>query len=397
MFDSISIGTSSLLNHAKGLRVVGNNLANVNTPGFKSSQLQFSDMFAKGSDNPQLASGDGNGSGMGTGVASLGAQISFRAGVDQTTGNPLDVAIDGNGFFVIKRDDELMYTRSGDFRFDQDGILVNSHGDQVMGLNENGQLVTINVSTLDRNPPKQTANVVFEGALSSPATGTPVPFTLNGVTVIDAHGVNRSIDLRFTFTRNDPVSEYAVDMVKTGADAVPVGTLKFVNGQPMVGFETLTFDYKPGDDPAMSVKLDFAKVTTVTTNSTLGVKSQDGYALGLKTDQSIGQDGTIKIMYSNGKDAKGQRIALADFQTDESLVESTGGAFFKREAEPVSYGYAGDGSFGKLNAGHREGSNVDLAEEFGNLILMQRGYQAASHVISTANDMIQQLFDMKGR
>ena len=101
--------------------------------------------------------------------------------------------------------------------------------------------------------------------------------------------------------------------------------------------------------------------------------------------------------YSNNQTGKGVRLALAQFVTEGDLQEVSGGVFEKHSGAPVRYGYAGAESFGTLSLGHREGSNVDLAEEFGNLILMQRGYQASSHVISTANDMIQQLFDMKGR
>jgi len=115
------------------------------------------------------------------------------------------------------------------------------------------------------------------------------------------------------------------------------------------------------------------------------------------TEPSIDADGTVTVHYSNNQSAKGPRLALAQFQTEDDLSEIAGGMFALREGAAVRYGYAGGDEFGALVAGHREGSNVDLAEEFGNLILMQRGYQASSHVISTANEMIQQLFDMKGR
>lgn len=395
MFDSIFIGTTGLLNHAKGLRVVGNNLANVNTPGFKSSAMQFTNMFEQGSGNTQLSSGYGNGSGMGTGLSTLGTQISFRAGLDQATGNPLDLNINGNGFFAIKRDGELMYTRSGDFRFDTDGILVNSQGDQVMGLDENGQLNTISVETLGRSLPKTTTNVVFGGVLSSTVTTAPVPFNVNGVTVIDPEGVNRPLNIRFT---NAGAGTYSVAVTTEAGAAVATGSIQFTAGAPVAGSDSISFSYTPAGGTAFDVKLDFSKnVSSAPGSSTLSFRSQDGYAVGVKTDQTIQADGTLKIQYSNGQTALGQRIALADFQTDQALIESGGGAFKKVDGETVEYGYATVGSFGNFVAGHREGSNVDLAEEFGNLILMQRGYQAASHVVSTANDMIQQLFDMKGR
>ena len=107
MFDTINIGTSGLLVHAKGLRLVGNNLANVNTPGFKSAQLQFAELFDQQGGTPQQ-SGASHSEGLGTGLTSIGSQINFKAGLDQSTGNPLDLNIDGNGFYAIKREGQSL-------------------------------------------------------------------------------------------------------------------------------------------------------------------------------------------------------------------------------------------------------------------------------------------------
>jgi flagellar hook protein FlgE len=137
-------------------------------------------------------------------------------------------------------------------------------------------------------------------------------------------------------------------------------------------------------------------VTSLAQTSTLAASSQDGYEAGTKVDQTIGSDGVVTIHYSNGQTGEGGRLALADFRTERDLEEIGGSMFVMNKDGQVQYGAAGSGSYGSLLAGHREGSNVDMAEEFSNLILMQRGYQASSHVISTANDMIQELFDMKG-
>lgn len=392
MFDSISIGTSGLLNHAKGLRVVGNNLANVNTTGFKSSQLQFTNLFEQGSGAGQLGSGGGNGSGAGTGLGSLGLDISFRAGLDQTTGNPLDVSINGNGFYAIKRDGQLLYTRAGDFRFDEKGFLVNSVGDRVQALDSGGQLGDITLDNLTRSLPKATATVVFNGSISNAAPTTPPVNTgVNNVMVLDANGVDHPVKLSIA---NAESGSYTVTVMDAAGETVATGTIKYAGIVPVAGSDTMTFSYAPGGADPVEVKLDFSK-TSLSAVANIGVASQDGYVGGVKTDQTIDADGTLTVHYSNGQTAKGPRIALADFQAGDALEEAGGAAFRKNAGAQVIYGYAGADSFGQLVAGHREGSNVDLAAEFGNLILMQRGYQAASHVVSTANEMIQQLFDMR--
>lgn len=392
MFDSIAIGTSGLLNHAKGLRVVGNNLANVNTPGFKSSQLQFANLFDQGGTHGSQSAQSGDLSSTGAGLASLGSQVNFRAGIEQGTGNPLDLLINGNGFFVIKREEQLLYTRSGDFRFDDNGILVNATGDHVMSQDSAGNLVDITLDKLQTNPPKATSAIKFSGTI--PGSSTTTDSTLADIAVIDPSGVTRKLGV--TFHPNGDNS-YLVTVKDEAGAALGTGTVSFLaSGDVVAGTDSVTVNYKPANTAAFDVKLDFsANVKMGGTGLQLNF-TQDGYASGVKTDQTIDADGYIVAQYSNGQKAKGQRVVLADFVTDSGLHEAGGSAFSADKGKSVLYGYSGQDTFGKLTPGRREGSNVDLAEEFGNLILMQRGYQASSHVISTANDMIQQLFDMKG-
>jgi flagellar hook protein FlgE len=395
MFDIIFIGTSGLLNHAKGLRVVGNNLANVNTPGFKSSQLQFANLFERNSSAAAQSDSSGNLAQTGSGLASLGSQVNFRAGLEQGTGNPLDLAINGNGFFAVKRGDTLLYTRSGDFGFNDTGILVNAAGDHVQGLDASGQLADITLGTLGRSPAKATGAVMFAGELSSTIATPPIDVSVAGVTVLDANGVNQPLTLSF---HNDGAGTYTVTVKDAANATVSTGVIAFAGGAPLAGKDALTFSYAPAGQAASDVKLDFSALVNLPSSAVpIRVQSQDGYGAGVKTDQTIGSDGVLTAQYSNGQSATGARLALADFVTEAALAEAGGSAFRMVGGATVHYGYAGTDSFGKLAPGRREGSNVDLAEEFGNLILMQRGYQASSHVISTANDMIQQLFDMKGR
>lgn len=395
MLDTLLIGTSGLLGYSQGLRVVGNNLANVNTPGFKKSQPEFSDLFDKGS-NAAHANGRSGGGSRGVGLNTLGAQINFKSGIDQGTGNPLDVMIDGNGMFVIRRDDQLLYTRAGDFQFNAQDILVNTSGDHVQALDSSGKLADVQLGTLARNPPKATSTIKISGNLTSTVATPAIDATMTGLNIIDAAGASHTVNLIFK-DEGGGNFKVTVNDVATGT-AVGTGELKFNSGFLLPGFDVVTFAYSSATVPAFDVKLDFtSNVNSFPTPSSLSLVSQDGYLAGSMTEQGIGADGTLSIRYSNNQTAKGPRLALANFHALGDLVQVGGGAFSAAAQLPVQYGYAGVDAYGKLAPGHREGSNVDLAEEFSNLILMQRGYQASSHVISTANDMIQELFDMKGR
>jgi flagellar hook protein FlgE len=393
MFETINIGTSGLLTHAQGLRTVGNNLANVNTPGFKSGQLVFSDLFNKGAGGGGQSGAAGSG-GHGGGLGSLGTHVNFKAGLDTSTGNPLDVNIDGNGFYAIERDGQILYTRSGNFHFDEKGILVNAAGEHVKGLVD-GKLVDVSVENLDRSLPKATTKVAFRGNLTSTVLTPPINPSLRSVAVYDTEGVSRPINLSF---KNTGSGGFEVTVTDAAGATLATGTIKFAGGFPVADANSIAFSYAPAGAKPFDVRLDFSEnVTSLVDQTTLSMASQDGYAAGVRTDQSIDSNGTIKLYYSNGQTADGPRLALANFRSASELEQQSGSAFSLKQGGQAEYGHAGDATFGTLRAGHLEGSNVDLAEEFGNLILMQRGYQASSHVISTANEMIQQLFDMKSR
>lgn len=395
MFDTISIGTSGLTTHSKGLKVVSNNLANVNTPGFKRSQLQFGALFEQGGGG-QYAPRQNTVTG--GGVEATMTKLSFRTGVDQSTGNPLDLAIDGNGLFVVKRDDKLLYTRSGDFRFDANNVLTNTAGDKVQGLDSGGKLVDVTLENLGFSKPKPTGTVTLKGNLTATVAVPPIDATVNAVTIYDSVGNSHSVNLTFKDMGGGVFNVSIADATAaTGAAPMATGTLTFAGGAPLDGKNTVTFKYAATGVAPFDVKLDFKGATSLLTSTTLQAASQDGYAAGVLADQAIDTEGNVSVRYSNNQTSKGARLAMAEFRTEDDLQEIAGGMFERRSGAEVRYGHAGSESFGALAPGHREGSNVDLAEEFGNLILMQRGYQASSHVISTANDMIQQLFDMKGR
>jgi flagellar hook protein FlgE len=390
MFDSIMIGTSGLLVHSKGLRTVGNNLANVNTPGYKGSELEFAELVEQGSGQTAQDAGAASGGGLTT----LGTHISFRAGLDQATGNPLDLSVDGNGFYTVKRGDELLYTRDGQFHFDDRGILVNSSGDHVQALDANGKLTDVVLGALERSMPKATSTVKLIGNLNATVATPAVDDKVNAITVFDADGGTHAITLSF---KNNGDGDYTVTATDAAGTTLNTASLKFSGGFPTADTSTMSFTYTPAGGSAMLLNFDFSQgVTSLAQSTSLALQSLDGYLAGTSVDQSIDAEGTLNVKYSNNQTAKGPRLALANVQVEGDLEAAGGSMFTARAGAQVRYGHAGADDFGKLQVGHREGSNVDMAEEFSNLILMQRGYQASSHVVSTANDMIQELFDMKG-
>jgi flagellar hook protein FlgE len=392
MLDSIYIGMSGLLGYSRGLKVISNNVANMNTPGFKASQLQFGDLFYSGGNAAQGNANPGGG-GLKTGTTTL----NFRQGEFRQTGNNMDLAIDGDGLFVLRNDaGEIRYSRAGQFEFNGEGILVNrADGAKVLGLDANGKLAEIHISGSRSNPPKATASLKFTGNLS----GDDVDHTIDGVKVFDSVGGEHTLKLAFTNGAPATPGTWTVT-VTDGTTTVHTGTIKFVNGLPDPAASTLSFTYSPSGVPAIPLSINFAENATsfaAGTTSTLVFSTQDGYAAGVLTQAGVDEQGRLKLTYSNGQSTHDQRLALAHFDTESSL-EALGGNLFKSANDAaVHYGTAGTEAFGDVSAGMVELSNVDLSREFGDLIVTQRGYQASSQIVSTANEMIQQLFDMKSR
>lgn len=390
MFDTIYIGMSGLSGYAKGLKVIGNNLTNVNTPGFKSSQLQFADLFYQ---NDQI--GDGK-TQYGSGLNTLATTTNFQPGSPSQTGNPLDLAIDGDGFFILRNAKGTQYTRSGQFQFNEAGYLIDPNtGSRVAGM-ENGRLIDISINALRTNPPKVTSEVTFTGNLSSTAT---TDFTLNGVKLFDPEGGEHSVTLVFKNNSATTPGNWTVT-ISDELGTLGTGTLQFLGGTPSAASSVISFTYARPGSSAFSVDLNFSdNVTSFASanSSTLAMNTQDGYGTGALTGASFDTDGNLITSYSNGQSGRGARLALALFTSNQDLLAIGNNQFETVSGQRVYIGSPGDGAFGSLRAGSVEGSNVDLAQEFSNLIVMQRGYQASSSTITTTNEMIQQLFDMRGR
>jgi len=384
---------TGLLGYSRGLRVIANNTANMNTPGFKSSNLQFTDMFYSGR-NGAGAQGSGN---LGHGLNTTGTVLSFKSGELRQTSNTLDLAIDGDGLFILRNaSGEITYTRAGQFEFNADGVLVTrGSGSKVMGQSADGSLVEISIAGLRTGAGKASSTISFAGNLSS--TGSEQ--TVNGVKVVDAAGGEHTLSAKFTNTDSTSPGSWKVELFD-GTTSVGTGQIVFVDGRPQVGSATISITYAPGGTSPVPLTLDFSKdVTSYASGSlsTLVVGSQNGYGPGALTGASFDNAGMLVLTYANGQTVKGSQLALGRFDSLDA-VEAVGDNEFKAvNGRAWHIGRATTGAFGKVQSGMIEISNVDLSREFGDLVIMQRGYQASSQIVSTANDMLQELFAMKSK
>jgi flagellar hook protein FlgE len=392
MIDSIYVAMSGLHGYEQGLRTISNNTANLNTPGFKSSSMQFADMFSA---NNGMATGSHNGQ-QGFGLNALGTTLNFKQGQLQTTGNDLDLAIDGDGLFTLRTaDGGLRYTRAGQFKFDANGAMVSStSGEAVMGRDANGNLVQVTINALKSSAAKATANIAFSGNLSSAVTTQ----TVGGLTVIDAAGTSYTLSARLDADTANPGSWTVT--VLDGATTVGTGTLKFINGQPDPANSHVAVTFNPVGQAPVPLTLDFSSNVTssgTSTTSTLAMASQDGFGPGGLGKATFDETGVLMLTYSNGQTARGPRLALGRFNSPDSIRSVGDNEYDVGDGSAWQAGVAQEQGFGTIRAGMVEMSNVDLSQQFSDLVIMQRGYQACSQVVSTANEMLSELFAMKGK
>jgi flagellar hook protein FlgE len=394
VLDSIYIGLTGLTGYSKGLNNISNNVANLNTPGFKSSQMQFNDLFYRYQGSP--GGGGGSAYAQGSGVTVGNTTVVFQQGELRATGNDQDVAIDGNGLFVLRQDGQLSYTRVGQFAFDADGYLV-SRGSQarVAGLSDGNALVDINISGQRSSPAKPTATVKLTDSLSS----NDNTFDLTNVNVFDGQGKSHPLTLHFINNKKVTPGSWLVE-VREGTKIVGSGELRYQgNGTPAAGFGSLAFTYAPTNGAAdVPVTLDFSGTNNFSSaQSSIKVDSQDGRPAGSLTKAVFNADGFLLLTYSNGQTVKNDRLALATFTDMQALQREGGNMLVNASGQHVQLGGAGGAAFGKVKGGSIELSNVDLAQQFSELIITQRGYQASSQIITAANEMIQQLFDLRSK
>lgn len=415
---SFQTGLSGLNAASRNLDVIGNNIANANTTGMKASRAEFADIVASAG----IGGGGGVSAGIGVEVSTVSQQ--FSEGNTNITGNDLDLAIKGGGFFELKMPDgSSAYTRNGAFKLDKLGNVVTSTGANVMGyptdIKGSPTSTTIQPLQLPTNAPigaKQTSALAVElnldaraplAAGSAAVAGPPAvaavaatPRSTYGtsLTAYDSQGVTLPVSLYFSKVTpaTAGTNEWAVYDSTAGAT---VGSLVFdANGKltsSTVGTLTLT-PAVPSVVPAFPVTVDFSKVTQYGAAFAASNVTQNGYASGELVGLKIDAGGVIMASYSNGQTQATGQVALAEFRNVQGLSPTGGNNWVETYAsgQPVQ-GSPGQGKFGALRAGALEDSNVDLTAELVNMMTAQRAYQANAQTIKTQDQVLSTLVNLR--
>lgn len=413
---SLFSAVSGLRTHQTRMDVIGNNIANVNTPGYKSSRVTFQEVFSqtlRGASSPsgtsQAERGGTNPMQVGLGVNVASIDTIQTPGNLQPTSRLTDVAIEGNGFFVVLDGESRSYTRVGNFSTDGDGILVDYEGRKVMGwasgsdgnlpVNRTGQnLGPLSIQVGSNMPAKATSNVQWIKNLDAEA---PNGFSkTTAVTVYDSLGRTQTVSV--TFTRDtsgaNPNSwNWAAELGDPTVDPIGTGTIEFDNSGALIDPGVpASMSFSPeGADP-INITMDFSSLTQVAGPTTVESGAVDGWPTGTLESFSFDSNGVISGFYSNGKNRVLGQIALSNFANPSGLIKVGKNLFVEsNNSGGADIGAAGTSGRGTVAPTALEMSNVDLAEEFTQMIITQRGFQANSRVITVSDELLQELVNLK--
>jgi flagellar hook protein FlgE len=419
---SFQQGLSGLNAASKNLEVIGNNVANANTIGAKASRAEFADMYAN-------AIGGGGSTSIGIGVNLAAVTQQFTQGNITSTENPLDVAINGNGFFQVNNGVQTLYTRNGQFQADKGGFITNNAGMKLMGYPANalgviqpGAAVPLQLPTsgVQPNPTGQNAielNLDARKAITVRPTAPVVDFananTYNdatSVTVFDAKGQDVALTYYFQKTATDNWNVFATANgtsvnVDGAGNPLPVTTITFPpnGGTPTAPLVSVNVDIPSTTNAAGAATLAIPGVALDLTGATqfgspFGVTSmtQDGYAAGQLSGLSIEKSGVVTATYSNGQSKPAGQIELATFRNTQGLSPLGGNVWARSFASgDPTVGASGTANFGALQSGALEESNTDLTGELVNMITAQRFYQADAQTIKTQDQVLQTLVNLR--
>jgi flagellar hook protein FlgE len=429
MIRSMFTAINGLFAQQNYMDVIADNLANVNTQGFKSSQVTFKDQFAQlvqsgaapttglGGKNPIQI-------GLGTNIGSVSQ--SFTQGALQSTGRDLDLAIQGDGFFVYRKETTQYYSRDGSIGIDAQGYLVNvSTGDQIMGWQADG------TGAIDTGAPLEGIAIPVDATVARATTnafmlGNLDAKTINGgtynVTVgaYDSLGVIRSVTLQFTkmhaageeiLPATTPATFHTSSEWHWNAtgDVDPAGTLsgvvqfnnegQFINPNLPLNYSptSVSIAGSPGATSSFDVGIDLSGLTMLSATNTATMGSQNGLAAGSLTGFNVSAStGEIFGVYSNGEQRALGQLAAALFVNPAGLIRMGDNRYtVGLNSGEARISGAGSGGRGTIASGYTEGSNVDMSREFANMIMAQRGFQANSRVITTSDEMLQELVNIK--
>ena len=405
---SFQQGLSGLAAAAKDLDVIGNNVANANTVGFKKSSALFADVYAK-----SVSTSAGSGIGIGTTLAAV--QQSFVQGSLTVTGNQLDVAINGGGFFRLDNNGAVTYSRNGQFHLDKDGFIVTPTNAKVTGypVSSTGTIITsspqpLQISVADITP-QATANASIGLNLDSREAINAATFDINdastynkatSMSVYDSLGNQHTVSTYYQKSAANTWKVYAAADGAVLSAGAAVGTLHFNSDG--------TFDAAGSTQPAISIALTNGATTPLAFpilynastqfGSVFGVNSltQDGFASGKLAGYSLSGDGTIVGRYTNGQSRPLGQVVLSNFANPEGLQSLGNNQWGETGASggPL-VGTPGSASLGSVESGAVEESNVDLTQELVDMITAQRIYQANAQTIKTQDQVFNTLVNLR--
>jgi len=403
-------GISGLSANGEAMSVIGNNIANINTTGFKQGRMLFSDLLSSNlSGNSQV----------GRGVQIQTVQNQFTQGSFESTENSTDMAIQGDAFFVLQDTAGRYYSRAGAFNFDKDKILVNPEGYQVMGYGmlpgtttSNGVLGPIDLTNFSTTPPRMTSTVQMIANLDSTQT-TPVlawdplnPIATSNysssMTVYDSQGNSHTATTYFRKTAANAWDWHVIVPDATAGSPVD-GTLTFNAAGALTAQNPLATAAQPitfpgGVTPAQPLTFDFGvgATTQYASPSIVTSQTQDGYYQGILTKVKVDDQGHVIGIYSNGQQQALAQVGLARFSAATGLSKIGGNLFEETlvSGQPQLTDASTPG-VGKILSNSLEQSNVDMAAQFVKMITTQRGYSANSKTITTTDEMLQELINLK--
>lgn len=457
MMRSLYSAVSGLQNHQTRMDVIGNNVSNVNTNGFKKGRVTFQDILSQtmtGAAKPTDERGGLNPKQVGLGMSIASIDTLMTQGSIQTTGKNTDLAITGEGFFTMKFGEKIFYTRAGNFMLDRDGYLVNANGLKVQGWNaitlENGERYINNSAPLEdiiipiqsKLEARQTTVVKYKSNLynNTPILGpNPTEDEIIKNThsasydIVDQYGTKRRLILNFrrvdlnqwrvSATVESPEGTLPVNNVTLNVGNVKIDT----NNELIINFNTNgtissiteaaganpqtdadgqlvgVLDFTLPDGTRNTINLEFGtsgvvenSITQFSSPTSTRAYYQDGYEMGYLESFKIDDSGTITGTYTNGERRILSQIAVSTFVNPAGLTKEGESLYSEsNNSGTPTIGAAGSQGIGKIYAGALEMSNVDLSETFTDMIVTERGFQANSRVVTTSDDMLQEILRLK--
>jgi flagellar hook protein FlgE len=405
---SFNIALTGLEAASQDLSVTANNLANVGTVGFKSSRTEFSELFASTQQGVSATA-------VGNGVAVSEVAQQFSQGNIESTGNNLDLAISGNGFFTMSDNGALVYSRDGEFQEDQNGDVVNSAGQNLQvyaalpngGFNTGG-LTNLNITT-NVSAPQATSTASITASLPADATAPtnptfnpsdPTSYTdTTSLTVYDSLGAAHTASLYFIkgATANDWTTQLYVDGTAVGTPQALDYTTSGLLQTPATGDVTFPAYTPSTGAAAMNMTFNFSNTTQTGSDFAVTAVNQNGYTTGKLTGISIDSTGVVQAQYTNGNSVNLGQIAIANFANPQGLQQlgnQNWSATFTSGA-PVM-GQAGNSGVGTIQSGSLEESNVDTTSALVDMINAQRDFQANAQMLQTDDQITQTIINING-